>query len=366
MIARASHVGCVLLTLLASPLAGQGPLQLVREIRIGELDGEAALTDPGSIAIGRNGIVVVSQPKEGVVRLFSSRGEPLRVIGRRGSGPGEFRSMIGIGIRADSIWVSDPRQRRFSVFSLEGDLLDEISWPRFPHTPLQPVANGSYAVVTTGQNGVLPFNPQLPWPVITIDESGARMDTVAFVDVSSKQFTIAGQQLISPIADGALSGYTPDGRQLILVDRRIPGNGRSGQFTVTWIDIASSDTTAKSSFPYRPVPMSRDAVGQLTRQYVASGAPPERVQEVRRVLEAQAFLPPISALVVGDSEVWLAREAFGRATVQWERYNASQGLIGHIELPWRSRLVAAGGNRIWVVERDELDVPYVTRYRVSK
>jgi hypothetical protein len=52
------------------------------------------------------------------VTVLSLRGQPERVIGRRGSGPGEFRSIRSIqAIEGDSLLVYDPSLARISIYA---------------------------------------------------------------------------------------------------------------------------------------------------------------------------------------------------------------------------------------------------------
>lgn len=71
-----------------------------------------------------DGRIVVANAGAAQLRLYSARGEHLRDIGRRGSGPGEFDWIHGIWpALCDSVLIFDPGQRRVSVISPRGDFV---------------------------------------------------------------------------------------------------------------------------------------------------------------------------------------------------------------------------------------------------
>ncbi len=69
----------------------------------------------------RDGAIVVADGQRLQLLLFDSVGTLRRVLGRDGSGPGEFRSIMWMGrLGRDSIAVFDMRQLRMSVFADTG------------------------------------------------------------------------------------------------------------------------------------------------------------------------------------------------------------------------------------------------------
>jgi hypothetical protein len=121
------------------------------------------------------------------------------------------------------------------------------------------------------------------------------------------------------------------------------------------------------SYAYQPKPMPREGVAQMVSRAASAGAPPDYIEEFREVLSRQAWLPPISHVLYAstDDAVWLARERIGASAVRWYRFTPPDGATGFVELPWKSRVVAAAGNLVWIAEKDEFDVSYITRYRID-
>jgi hypothetical protein len=85
-------------------------------------DGEVYAVDLGSLS----------------VRVFSPDGTFLRALGRRGSGPGEFRGAPRLGVRGDTVWTIEHGTRRITLFTRHGTLLSASQY--VPETvALQPV-----------------------------------------------------------------------------------------------------------------------------------------------------------------------------------------------------------------------------------
>jgi hypothetical protein len=362
---RIALAGAYVLALaLGGAVSGQSAYRLAAEVRIGAMDGAYALTEPGVTTVARNGVLAVSQPMESLVRLFRPDGSAVGIIGRRGDGPGEFRAIVNMGFRGDSLWVTDPLSRRLSYFALDGRLLTEITWPGSMYLPDQPLPNGTFAGSAVTRNGAGPVEQNSPWRVTLFSRDGVQLKAIATLHTYSRELTIGGRKVLSPISDGAISSLSPDGGHLAVVDRRVPERGARGTFSITWINMSNGDTLGRQSFGYQPERMPREAVGQLVARLAGSGAPPEYIADMRQALEAQSFVPPVSRVQSADDAVWIARESMGRAEVRWERYTITDGLTGFILLPWKSRIVAARAQQIWVVEKDAFDVPYVVRYRL--
>src|SRR5690625_1170107 len=80
---------------------------LVEELRIGSLDDEdQALTriEPNGLAVHPSGHLFVAQPRLAEIREYDPTGGLVRVIGGRGSGPGEFNMLRGIGFLGDTLY----------------------------------------------------------------------------------------------------------------------------------------------------------------------------------------------------------------------------------------------------------------------
>lgn len=106
---------------------------------------EWSLSTRPSVEIGKEGdpryefvrIVAISLLSDGGVvvadggnrlRVFDGSGRFLRVLGRGGDGPGEFRNLIGIGVQGDSVFAIEafPAVPRFHIFDAARGFLTQI------------------------------------------------------------------------------------------------------------------------------------------------------------------------------------------------------------------------------------------------
>ncbi|HEV8355449.1 MAG TPA: 6-bladed beta-propeller [Gemmatimonadales bacterium] len=97
--------------------------RLVEEGRFQGQDGTPAeLGDPMSVAVDDAGRIYVADRKPASIKVFAPDGKLVRVIGREGEGPGEFR--VGfISIRGAHLVLHDPMLARTSVWDTSGTFL---------------------------------------------------------------------------------------------------------------------------------------------------------------------------------------------------------------------------------------------------
>ncbi|MGD2122683.1 MAG: 6-bladed beta-propeller [Gemmatimonadota bacterium] len=97
-------------------------MTLVPELEIGTIDGppETVFGDVTSVAVRRDGNILVLDAQARAVREFDSRGRYVRTLGRAGEGPGEFGRPMAVRVDpAGRTLVLDWNQR-MTVFSVDG------------------------------------------------------------------------------------------------------------------------------------------------------------------------------------------------------------------------------------------------------
>jgi hypothetical protein len=102
------------------------------ETSIGTVDGDPAKQFnrvTGMAPLANGGLVVGQLGPPPIVRWFDSDGEIVHAAGGEGEGPGEFAHVLKVEAAAgDTILVWDPRLRRISAFSPEGEFLASRQW----------------------------------------------------------------------------------------------------------------------------------------------------------------------------------------------------------------------------------------------
>ena len=148
----------------------------VVEQRYGDKTG-AELANPQTIAVDGDGRLYVADTRPAAVKVFTPEGSLLRVIGREGGGPGEYRNPW-IAARGNRIVVHDPAQSRTSVYDTSGKFLK--SWPTFCCHQNEIVVDRSMRIVVPAVLGTPSAGPQ---PIRTVaylryDLDGRTIDTV--------------------------------------------------------------------------------------------------------------------------------------------------------------------------------------------
>ncbi|HEX9708867.1 MAG TPA: hypothetical protein VGB42_02735, partial [Candidatus Thermoplasmatota archaeon] len=146
------------------------------------------------------------------------------------------------------------------------------------------------------------------------------------------------------------------------------------------------DTVRTRTFRYRPRGYPDEVLNAQAVRYAhqvgptatmtASGV--ERLEQraedsaaarvaILRAMEVPDFQPPVrSVRVTGEGTLWLLREDVGGEHERWTVLDREDMPVGELELPREPTVVWTDNETVWAVERDELDVPWLVRYRIRE
>lgn len=85
------------------------------------------ITKPVAIDISKDGNLYILDYNLSKIFVFSTKGEYLFSFGAAGQGPGEFQKTREMMIMNNTVYISDVRQRRVALFSLNGTFLKFIN-----------------------------------------------------------------------------------------------------------------------------------------------------------------------------------------------------------------------------------------------
>ena len=375
----------LLLLAASDPAHAQAGVQrwsLEPELRIGSIDTPPdLLTEVGDLAVAA-GRVFVAQPQDRQVRVFDTAGRFIGVIGRDGAGPGEFRSFASIGVRSDTLWVVDRFNARVTVMDLKGVVLDarQVQGPVVPGAgrPLAPTAvlsGGSFLATARVQGGVSGARSADAEFVQQIDTSGAVTGKFGEHDLAgSLGRVVIGTRALHfthPLRTPGLTAWSSDGSLVALLSQRAPASGAADSFQIT-LFRSPRDTVYSRWYRFDPVPVTgevRDSIrAEQLETFSALGF--NRLL-ARRVIEDSiplpAFQPPVRHLVTSsDGRVLVGREAAGQAERSWLVLNRRGDFVAHFWAPAGLEVRELVDTRVWGTVCDELDVPYVVRYRLVR
>ena len=370
----------------ASPLPASGQPErwkLERTVTIGDaLDPETGLTLVGGVIV-RGDRLFLAQPFEKRLRVYSLAGDFLGFVGRDGEGPGEFRSVDGMGLYDDRLWVHDSDLGRLQYFDAEGRLVSSVLVRGHPslrqgRAMIRGIlADDSKIVKYSASASELVESPTMPQALLVFDPDGLPPDTVA---------TIVGRSNFVQLTDGRETGWTtystlpesyrtllsvaPDGSGLVVVHRTGATSAEPHTFRVIRFD-ARADTAWAHEIPYDPIRVpaawrSRH-VEEEVRETKIRGVGEGRIRQAwERAYGRLEFFPPVGDVEAGaDGTTWLLLRT-GADSSEWEVLDESGRSLARVDAPPRGRIRWADAESLWYFEHDELDVPYLVRYVVRR
>jgi hypothetical protein len=330
-----------------------------------------------SVVHTRDGALAVADGGDQRVRVFNGAGEVVRILGARGSGPGEFRSLSWMASAGDSLLAYDAVERRLTLFGAYGRVRTaalNVGNALFS-MPVGRFRDGTLLVETGGP--LFPF-PGRPGQVrrdsallLRVDAEGHLRDTLARVPWSESFGVALGsgdRRFMAPMP-------RPFARRTSAVVLR---NGFAvGEGGAYVIDVYSRDGTLQQS-------MRRNV----------SGAPvtPEAIQafkDARRAMPAGTGLQgsldsalvmaldsapfpqtmPVYERVLADEagNLWVEDYSIrGGQPRRWSIFNDSGRWLGDVTTPAHFDPQYITANALYGVWRAGDDVPRVRGYALVK
>jgi hypothetical protein len=364
------------------------------ELRVGSPeDREAAFTWFRQLEVGPDGTIFTAHPQEHQLRVHDASGSFVGTIGREGEGPGEFSSVGVMAIVGDTLWVLDHGLYRFSFFDLDGRLLGTRNIPvdlgdsrtDIPPRPRGLLRDGTILGAPPAFSDRVASGELTENYLVRMDTAGGTQDTIATYSLVNTTWEITnnetgpayfGSYRRQPFSDTEILAVSYHDMVVVRIDRGPPEAVDSAAFRVTAWRIGG-DTLFSRGFPYTPIPLRTVMVDSIIHEFAESVAESEFLggratfEEAagwaREGLYLPSYHPPVSNLVIAsDGKLWLRAEELGEPAVKWRILSAGGDPVGVVELPSGFTMLYARGLRVWGTESDELDVPYIVRYRASE
>jgi hypothetical protein len=351
---------------------------LLEEIRI---DGHADNLVPiRRIAVGDNGTIGVIQEQDGIVRFYDGDGQPLGSVGGRGGGPGEFESMSNVGWKGDTLWVFDARQSRVSLVSpdfqfIRTELIQrsvsaaegiDVSFPASAiASPRGIYEDGSFLSVVEFPTDGATQPPYSDHVLMGRTRNGQLESIHLWVPLGGFRIVTPVVEMGVPFPNQPQLEASPDGSVAVLAMALLELRGEE-HIQVTTVN-AAGDTLFQRAYSIVGRPIEREVRDSTLSRWteMARSQGPEIHAAFREHVRIPEVYPPLTGMVVGrDLSIWLelSTDAGER------RYFVTDGegeALGQVVLPVQSRIAAAFLEQVWVIERDELDVESLVRYRVD-
>jgi len=325
----------------------------------------------GLLPLASGSVAVVDGGNHELV-VFRSDGGLSHRVGRSGRGPGEYLRISSAGSIGDTLWVIDHGQRRILLYAAGGTPIRTITYA--PAIALTAVLPAGLAVGTqpTALGSQQAFR-DARLPLILANREGSVRDTLAQLASRNRWLVLPtrqggytmlpGEQLFS---DATIVVLTPDGQGLYVVDRAPATSTGSATFRVVAF-APDGRTRWNRSYSYTARRVEQARSDSLWREVQRRFRRSEHAEaDVRRALFLPEFYPPITSAFAGrDGALWLRREESKEADVAYVVISADGTSKATLSVPLGLTLVAADGNRVWGVQKDEFDVPTVHRFRLE-
>jgi hypothetical protein len=312
-----------------------------------------------------------------------------RLIGREGSGPGEFRAPSSLGFLGDTLWVRDPRLMRLTFFDHDGQVLRTAKIGSEGEGPYRPTLAGALlprgtAVVELEPSQAALFRmgggaSVLATPILIVNRENEPLDTLAWVPVRDKAIAIRGTSYVQittpqPFADGPTWGMSRHRGEVVIVNRESPSSSADSTFTIRWHDYLGR-VLRERSYSYSPKPISSQTTDSLfsfhVDRLVASTSWLDGRQRAYDAVRAALYIPdfysPVRQLVVGqDGTVWLQTLGHWRTGTTWIVLSELGDPIGSVEAPAGLRIMAASRDHFWGIQLGRLDVQLLAMYTIQR
>jgi hypothetical protein len=226
-------------------------------------------------------------------------------------------------------------------------------------------------------------------PRVRFDVSGEVIDTVGWTpgppprmvpppgygEGRTRSITVGGERYMVPEPPTELADWLPLADGYFVVQLPSPSGPEDGALMVTRVANAG-DTVYHRVLTYQPRPYTEaelDSIAARQPRAWRDGV------EVTKQVDATALTALRAAMdypryrravqypwVANDEALWLRRATEPGQPARWILLRPDGRLRGEVELPATARPLWSHGETLWAAVSDELDVPWLVRYRIPK
>lgn len=357
---------------LATPVASAGQQVCTDHDLLYRLSGETFLwNDVKGVATNHPLLAVLTESNPAIHLFDLANGTWHRSWGKRGEGPGEFRSSTGIALIGLHVYALDIGQDRLSIFDFTGNVVRTVKIQDLDVSPsqalrrLEQTERGTVLIELaqrTGKDRIIIAQTIGPTP--TADSHQDTVTAFAMTDATDLQLVAVGSPSYTlpppyssvaqwtPIADGLALWQGPEPEIQIL---DLDGTVRS---TLS-LDLADRfEITAEDREHWLQNAIPQEFMGQKIFEPVR--------EQARQTVDFPQYHPPVFELLSGPGNLlWIRRTPNSRETQIWDVTDSRGRSAGQISLSPGQRLMAVIPDHLLLRSTDEFGVESVEVHRCA-
>jgi hypothetical protein len=292
------------------------------------------LISPSSIAVDDQGRLYVADEKPTDIKVFDSTGALVRIIGREGDGPGEFRSAY-IAIRGNRLLAHDPAAQRTTFFDTSGTLLRTFHSVGNYYAPVALDAAGRAVLplIFMMSEAERDAGPKRAFYVARFDSLGNLLDTLSVPQLTEDHGWVVSQgkamvfSVPVPFAPRTISGFGRDSGMIY---------GATTDFAIMRMQ-SGHDTTfimrRTWTAPAIPDSVRTDTVESMVKRYVGGRVDEVSLRNAFHVADIPTTGPSFSRLVVDDRGNTWTQQALGADSTRFDVFGPDGSWLGPIVVP---------------------------------
>jgi hypothetical protein len=322
------------------------------------------------LRVDRQNRVYVGDRSAVTISRLSPDGREVELLVRRGGGPGEAESFVGMGWRGDTLWFYDNRLVRFTLLDPSGKFIRTI-----PHNERCTTTIPTALMAADGclESLQLRSPPEKPFPVIVVSQGKQRVDTLGFQSYAHTTMIFTPKDgmfmTTQPFSDDALINPAPDGRGVLEVQRSAASSAQKDSIRLRRWDRGTG-WGAWRGIAYEPVPLPErviDSVLAVQAEQFKKFAGWVTLDSLQRRVYRPRFYPPAPVVLsTTDGSLWvkLITTQSKPGTVIWVVLDGALREQARLSAPAGLRILDARGDYCWGFLLDDDDVPHIVRYKL--
>jgi hypothetical protein len=345
------------------------------ELLIGTAEGAAELQfgQIVGIDVDADGRMYVMDQQAHEVRVFDADGRFVTRMGKPGSGPGELSMAAGpVFVTGDGVAVPDLMNQRITHYDAEGTPSGSHPLLMADGIPTRWMKGGDGLIVQQAMVMAFPGQEQVDPKNLLLrrQPTGELVDTLLTLPIGRTMDFSGGQPRITLFESEPM--WTTDTR-----GRLIYGNNADYRLEVYGSD-GSLERVVSRPEARRPLTDSDQAEFRriIEAEWSRAGMPPETRQMLSSGLSFARNYPAFANLLGGpDGSLWVqsvqtpetVKAQGGTFNMQdfggpaWDVFDADGRFLGVVTMPVRFTPMLFEGDRVYGVQRDDMDVQHVAR-----